>query len=58
MKILVVLCHPRSDSLTGKVAEAFSNGARLNGHTIEFVDLYKEQFNPVCRSKMNQTMVT
>ena len=51
MKILVVLCHPRSDSLTGKVAEAFSNGARLNGHTIEFVDLYKEQFNPVLQIK-------
>ena len=51
MKILVVLCHPRSDSLTGKVAEAFSNGAKSNGHTVEFVDLYKEEFNPVLESK-------
>jgi NAD(P)H dehydrogenase (quinone) len=47
MKVLVVLCHPRADSLTGKVAEAFSAGLKSAGHKLEFVDLYKENFNPV-----------
>ena len=51
MKVLVVLCHQRPDSLTGKVAEAFSAGAHSAGHKIEFVDLYRENFNPVLEVK-------
>ena len=51
MKVLVVLCHPRADSLTGKVAEAFSAGLKSAGHKLEFVDLYKENFNPVLEIK-------
>ena len=51
MKVLVVLCHPRPDSLTGEVAEAFSAGAKFAGHKIEFVDLYRENFNPVLEVK-------
>lgn len=47
MKILVVLCHPRNDSLTAQVATAFTEGARSNGNEVELVDLYKEKFNPV-----------
>ena len=47
MKILVVLCHPRSDSLTSQIAEAFSEGASKAVHQVELLDLYKENFDPV-----------
>ena len=49
MKILVVLCHPRSNSLTSQIAEAFSEGATKAGHQVELLDLYKENFDPVLR---------
>ena len=51
MKILVVLCHPRSDSLTSQIAKAFSEGVIKVGHHVEFLDLYKENFDPVLRVK-------
>ena len=47
MKILVVLCHPREESLTAQVANSFIKGAISNGNEVELVDLYKENFNPV-----------
>ena len=46
MKILVVFCHPRRDSLTGAIADAFVEGASAAGHEIEFADLYGENFDP------------
>ena len=49
MKILVVLCHPRPDSLTSQIAKAFSEGATKAGHQVELLDLYKENFDPVLR---------
>ena len=49
MKILVVVCHPRSDSLTSKTAKAFCEGASNAGHEIDLLDLYKENFDPVLR---------
>ena len=49
MKILVVLCHPRPDSLTSQIAKAFSEGATKAGHQVEILDLYKENFDPVLR---------
>ena len=47
MNILLVFCHPREESLTGDVARAFQEGAIRSGHTVEFVDLYRENFDPV-----------
>lgn len=47
MRVLLVFCHPRTDSLTSAVAEAFSAGAREQGHEIELADLYREGFDPV-----------
>ena len=49
MNILLVFCHPREESLTGDVARAFKEGAIQSGHTVEFVDLYRENFDPVLR---------
>jgi len=36
MKIFLVFCHPRRDSLTGTVADAFLKGASEADHEIEF----------------------
>ena len=47
MNIFLVLCHPRRDSLTGTVADAFTKGALEAGHRVDFFDLYREGFNPV-----------
>ena len=49
MKIFLVFCHPRRDSLTGAVADAFSKGVLEAGHEIDFFDLYREKFDPVLR---------
>ena len=51
MKILVVLCHPRQDSLTAKTASAFCEGALESGHEVDLLDLYQENFDPVLRVK-------
>lgn len=47
MKVLLVFCHPRRNSLTGAAADAFADGAIEAGHEIEWVDLYGEKFDPV-----------
>lgn len=47
MKILLVFCHPRHESMTGAVANAFAEGAAEAGHEVEWVDLYGEGFDPV-----------
>lgn len=49
MKSLLVLAHARRSSLTGQVAEAFSQSAGANGHVFEWADLASEQFDPVLR---------
>jgi NAD(P)H dehydrogenase (quinone) len=43
-KSLLITCHPRSDSLTAAVAEAFA--AKTAGVTFERADLYAEGFDP------------
>ena len=47
MNILVVVAHPRVESLTVAVAGAFAEGAREAGHRLSMANLYEEQFNPV-----------
>ncbi len=47
MKILVVLAHPRRDSLTGQIADAVAAGLVEAGHEPEIADLYGEGFDPV-----------
>src|SRR5262245_36872359 len=49
MKILLVLAHPRRDSLTGQVADAFAEAAIANGHQVDWADLVRECFDPVLR---------
>ena len=50
MKTLIVLAHPRTDSLTARVAELFAAGLERNGHEIEWANLVDEGFDPVMRA--------
>lgn len=47
MKTLVVISHPRIDSLTFQVANKLIEGLREKNHDIEVLDLYREEFNPL-----------
>ena len=49
MKTLLVISHARRSSLTGQVADAFSEAAKANGHEFELADLAHEKFDPVLR---------
>lgn len=49
MKTLIVLAHPRRQSLSGQVADAFATGATAKGHEVEFADLISEGSDPVLR---------
>ncbi len=46
MKTLVVLCHPRRNSLTGAITDAFIEELQAEGHETELADLYGEGFDP------------
>ncbi len=46
MNVLVVICHPRRDSLTGVLADAFIEGLGQAGHGVEVADLHAENFDP------------
>ncbi|MFF2090852.1 NAD(P)H oxidoreductase [Paenibacillus sp. NPDC058174] len=47
MKILVVVTHPRQDSLTGSITKQLARGLAEAGHEYEVADLYAEGFNPL-----------
>jgi NAD(P)H dehydrogenase (quinone) len=47
MHVLVLFVHPRRRSFTGELADAFCEGLRVAGHSVEFADLYQEGFNPL-----------
>lgn len=51
MHILTVVSHPREDSLTMDVTKRFIEGAKEAGHTVELLDLYREEFQPVLFEK-------
>jgi len=47
MKIVQVLCHPRSGSFNSAMAAAAEAALRSLGHDVIMHDLYKEGFDPV-----------
>lgn len=47
MKVLTVVTHPRTNSLTFMVANRFIQGLIDEGHETEVLALYQEGFNPV-----------
>ncbi|QTK78947.1 NAD(P)H-dependent oxidoreductase [Agrobacterium tumefaciens] len=46
MRILVVLAHPLEESFAAGVAETIRRKLLANGHTVDFLDLYRENFDP------------
>lgn len=48
-KILLVVAHPRSNSLTHAAAAAFKAASEQRGHVVEVADLVGECFDPVLR---------
>lgn len=50
MKIMVILCHPKSESFNHMVAERTVTILKQIHHTIYFHDLYEEGFDPVLSS--------
>ena len=51
MKTLLVLAHPRRNSLTAAVADIFAAGLGKNGHDVEWANLIQEGFDPVLREE-------
>jgi len=51
MKTLLVLAHPRRNSLTARVADIFADGLVRQGHEVEWADLVEEGFDPVLREE-------
>ena len=51
MKVLVLLSHPRQDSLCGQVCDYLAEALAQQGHIVEVADLHREGFDPVMRSE-------
>ena len=47
MKILLILAHPRPNSLNRAIAETAVAVLKTQGHEVVFRDLYQERFDPV-----------
>ncbi|WP_202077527.1 NAD(P)H oxidoreductase [Caldalkalibacillus salinus] len=47
MKVLTIVTHPRTDSLTFSVASRLVKGLEDAGHKTEVLDLYRSGFDPV-----------
>lgn len=46
MRVLVVFDHPRRNSFTGAVLDAYCEGLAVAGHATEIADLRAERFDP------------
>ena len=49
--VLIVFTHPNPDSLNGAAAKAIREIAEKKGHTVQFKDLYRMDFDPVLGMK-------
>ncbi|MDH6265311.1 NAD(P)H dehydrogenase (quinone) [Rhizobium sp. SG_E_25_P2] len=46
MRFLVVLAHPLKESFAAGVAATVREGLESKGHSVDFLDLYQEDFDP------------
>ncbi|MBP1841763.1 putative NADPH-quinone reductase [Rhizobium petrolearium] len=46
MRVLLVLAHPLSESFAASVARTVRETLEANGHTVDLLDLYAENFDP------------
>ncbi|MGL4819410.1 MAG: NAD(P)H-dependent oxidoreductase [Bacilli bacterium] len=49
MKVLIIYAHPTLDSLNGHLFGWVKSELQLAGHEVNFMDLYREGFDPVLR---------
>ena len=47
MRVLVIFAHPDLDSLNGQLFRASIENLEKNGHSVDKIDLYRDNFNPV-----------
>lgn len=47
MKISLILAHPNDQSFNHAIAQSAAEQLKVNGHTVAFHDLYKENFDPL-----------
>ncbi|GGJ16642.1 NAD(P)H oxidoreductase [Paenibacillus hunanensis] len=47
MNVLIVVSHPRQDSLTFRAVDRFAQGLKDAGHQYEIVDLHRIGFDPI-----------
>lgn len=47
MNIQLIVCHPNLNSFNHAIAEQVTKSLSNNGHTVNFHDLYQENFGPV-----------
>lgn len=50
MQVLVIVAHPKQDSLSQSLAREFACGLTEAGHEYRVLDLYAENFDPVLRA--------
>ncbi|KAK4519949.1 Phosphorelay intermediate protein [Mucor velutinosus] len=51
MKVLIVLAHPRENSLVHSIKKKFEQGLVDSGHQVTTLDLFKVGFDPVLREE-------
>ena len=50
-KVFLVYGHYSDKSFNAAIRDTFIETAKQNGHTVDCVDLYKENFDPVFRGE-------
>ncbi|KAF1807704.1 flavoprotein-like protein [Mucor lusitanicus] len=51
MKVLIVVAHPRENSLVHSIKSKFEQGLVAGGHQVTTLDLFKAGFDPVLREE-------
>jgi NAD(P)H dehydrogenase (quinone) len=51
-RILIILGHPRSESLCGAIGRAYREGAQAAGHDVELLELGELAFDPILRERI------
>lgn len=55
LRFLIVLAHPLPESFAASVANSVVETLRQNGHEVDLLDLYRENFDPRLSARERQT---
>ena len=58
MRVLIIVAHPRTNSLTFSITKHFQQGLHEKGYKTSVLDLYREEFNPVLDEKGEQEWIS